>query len=77
MRQLNKVRLPTHMENMTTKFAGELGWALQCTVRAELCPMEMLHCFPIPRKGCMVHIHALWEKENGNMLWDLLDCLCH
>lgn len=72
----NKVRLLPHMENLATKFAEELGWALRGIVRAELCPMEMQHCFPIPCRGCVANIHSLWERVNGNMFQDLLVWLC-
>lgn len=56
------------MENLTRKFTEELGWALWGTARAEFCPMEMQHCFPISCRDRVANIHSLWERENGNTL---------
>lgn len=68
----SKVRLLPHVENLSRKCAEELGWALRGIVRAELCPREAQHCFPIPCWGCVADIHSLWETGKGNMCWDRL-----
>lgn len=54
------------MENLTLMFAEDLGSV--GAHKAELCPMEVQHFFPIPCRECMANILSLWEREKGHAL---------